>query len=447
MSQAGSFSTGSSGGSSVLFLEVNDGTKVGPDGSGTISIPGNHGITTRNTAASTAQIQLDNTISLGDLSPVGAGSNALTVTTGDVSLVAGNLKLPTTSSSNVGVIEVNAARFIHSFGTNNTFVGSSSGNFTLTGNQNSAFGSNSLASLATGSGNIVLGFNSGSAYVGAESNNILIGNNGTLGDTGVIRIGTNATQTGCFIAGIDGVSVGATAKVVTEGSDQLGTATITAGSNISVTPGINTITIAATGVVTSVSAGNNITITGTAAAPIVNVSGTTNHSLLLGNATGSINSLGVATNGQIPIGSTGVDPVLATITAGTNISVTNGAGSITIATTGPASFTWQVITVNQTAVVNNGYICNKAGTLALLLPATAIIGDIIRVTGINTALGWQITQNANQQIFFGTGSTTVGVGGSLASTATRDTVEMVCVVAGASTVWNVISSIGNITVT
>lgn len=132
-----------------------------------------------------------------------------------------------------------------------------------------------------------------------------------------------------------------------------------------------------------------------------------------------------------------------------------GAGGITTSATGStvtitgsgSGFTWSVITANQTAVVNNGYIANKSGTLALLLPATAAIGNVIRVTGINTATGWQITQNASQQIFFGATSTTSGTGGSLTSTAIRDTVELVCVVAGASTVWNVISSVGNITVT
>jgi hypothetical protein len=102
-------------------------------------------------------------------------------------------------------------------------------------------------------------------------------------------------------------------------------------------PATNTITFTAlnSGTVTSVSDGNNITITGTPTVnPTVNVSGTTNHSLLLGNSTGSINNLGVATNGQLPIGSTGADPVLATLTAGSGISISNGAGTITISATG-----------------------------------------------------------------------------------------------------------------
>lgn len=61
---------------------------------------------------------------------------------------------------------------------------------------------------------------------------------------------------------------------------------------------------------------------------------TTDHSLLIGNGTGvAIGSLGVASNGQIPIGSAGADPTLATITAGTNMTVTNAAGSITLSQT------------------------------------------------------------------------------------------------------------------
>lgn len=54
----------------------------------------------------------------------------------------------------------------------------------------------------------------------------------------------------------------------------------------------------------------------------------TNHGLVVATINNRLSSLGVATNGQIPIGSTGVDPVLATITQGSNITITNGAGTI-----------------------------------------------------------------------------------------------------------------------
>ena len=172
----------------------------------------------------------------------------------------------------------------------------------------------------------------------------------------------------------------------------------------------------------------------------------TAHSLLVAEGASAFAILGVATNGQIPIGSTGADPVLATITAGANITVTNLPGSITIASSGGGGggLSWSVITANQTAAVNNGYVCNKAGVLALALPAASVVGDIIEITGMNTALGWSVTQGAGQQIFFGTNATTSGVGGSLASTQIRDSIRMVCIVTNLT--WNVLSSIGNITV-
>jgi hypothetical protein len=57
----------------------------------------------------------------------------------------------------------------------------------------------------------------------------------------------------------------------------------------------------------------------------------TDHGLLIGSGTGAVTALGVASNGQLPIGSSGADPVLATLTGTTDhISVTNGAGSITL---------------------------------------------------------------------------------------------------------------------
>lgn len=123
-----------------------------------------------------------------------------------------------------------------------------------------------------------------------------------------------------------------------------------------------------------------------------------------------------------------------------------GAGALPTWQNAAVGFTWSAPTVNATMVVNNGYIANKAGLLTLTLPATASLGDMIRVTGINTAVGWRIAQNALQQIWYGTSFTGIGAGGYLESTAIRDSVELVCVVAGTSTVWNVLSSVGNITV-
>jgi hypothetical protein len=150
------------------------------------------------------------------------------------------------------------------------------------------------------------------------------------------------------------------------------------------------------------------------------------------------------TNGQLQIGSTGAAPSAATLTAGTGVSITNSAGSITINASG-AGLTWTVVTgSSQTAAVNNGYIANNAGLVTVTLPAASTVGSVVAVTGINNSTGWKVGQNAGNQIFFGTSSTTSGTGGSLASTNTYDTVYLLCVTTNAN--WIVTSSIGNITV-
>lgn len=121
-----------------------------------------------------------------------------------------------------------------------------------------------------------------------------------------------------------------------------------------------------------------------------------------------------------------------------------GTNTLTITDTG-GGIPWTVVTgASQTMAANNGYIANNAGTINFSLPATAAVGSILRVTGINNATGWQITQAAGQQIFISTSSTTLGAGGSLTSSATRNSIELVCVVA--NTTYNAISFVGNITV-
>lgn len=169
----------------------------------------------------------------------------------------------------------------------------------------------------------------------------------------------------------------------------------------------------------------------------------TNHSVLVGGSSNAITSLAL-TNGQLPIGSTGADPSAATLTAGTGVSISNGAGSITINAAG-GGLTWTVVTgTTQSMAVNNGYIANNAGVVTATLPATSAVGDVVAITGINNATGWKIAQNAGNQIFFGTSSTTAGAGGYLQSTAIRDAVTLVCTSTNAN--WQVISSIGNPTV-
>lgn len=61
------------------------------------------------------------------------------------------------------------------------------------------------------------------------------------------------------------------------------------------------------------------------------LSGLTANTLLYANGSKALSSLGLV-NGQLAIGSTGANPVAANITEGNGVTVTNGAGSITLTT-------------------------------------------------------------------------------------------------------------------
>ena len=117
---------------------------------------------------------------------------------------------------------------------------------------------------------------------------------------------------------------------------------------------------------------------------------------------------------------------------------------------GATPFTWLVVTEMGTpaSLVNNvGYICASNGvpsSLSFALPATSVLGDIVEIA-LNGATKWTITQAAGQQIRWSGSSTTLGTGGSLATTGTGDSVRLVCQVA--DTIWVGLSGNGNLTVT
>ncbi|MCP4268433.1 MAG: hypothetical protein GY777_23130 [Candidatus Brocadiaceae bacterium] len=97
-----------------------------------------------------------------------------------------------------------------------------------------------------------------------------------------------------------------------------------------------------TATMTGAWASSNMTITGGSVTNITDllvadggtgVSTLTDGGILLGSGTGAVTVTSQPTNGQVLIGRTGNDPTLSTLTAGANISITNGSGVITIAST------------------------------------------------------------------------------------------------------------------
>ena len=168
----------------------------------------------------------------------------------------------------------------------------------------------------------------------------------------------------------------------------------------------------------------------------------TNHGILIGKGTNVVTST-VLTAGEILIGTTASDPEAATISSGTNINVVSASGSITINSTGLASFAWNDVTSGtQAMAVNQGYITdNGASLVTYTLPAVAALGTVIRVCGKSSG-GWTIVENSGQSIFLGAIQTTVTTG-SLSSANANDTVELLCTTA--NTTFTVLSSIGNLT--
>jgi hypothetical protein len=112
-----------------------------------------------------------------------------------------------------------ALRF-NSKGSLNSASGTQALYHNTSGNYNTASGTDALYSNSTGSSNIAEGYKAGYSLT-TGSNNIDIGNLGVAADSGTIRIGTTATQTKTFIAGIYGVSVTGSAVVVSS-TGQLG---------------------------------------------------------------------------------------------------------------------------------------------------------------------------------------------------------------------------------
>lgn len=169
----------------------------------------------------------------------------------------------------------------------------------------------------------------------------------------------------------------------------------------------------------------------------------TQHAVPVGGANAqSLTSLAVGSNGQVLVGSTGADPVFATLTGTGGITFTTGAGSLAINNTG-GGLTWSTITADQTAVINNGYICNKAGLLTLTMPSTAAVGSIIAAVNINTAAGTKFLSANPGQLNFGTSAATANTG-SFTSIALQDVLFLVCTIA--NTTWCAYGAQGNWTV-
>jgi hypothetical protein len=108
-------------------------------------------------------------------------------------------------------------------------------------------------------------------------------------------------------------------------------------------------------------------------------------------------------------------------------------------------FVWTPVAgTSQAMAVNHGYQTNSASLTTLTLPTVAPFGSIIEVAGYGSGL-FSIAQNAGQVIHFLNTDSTVGTGGSVASTQRYNTIRLLCSVANNE--FTVLSDEGTFTVT
>lgn len=181
------------------------------------------------------------------------------------------------------------------------------------------------------------------------------------------------------IVGGSGISTSATGDTVTIAAS--GSSSTFAGDSGTASPAGGTITMAGgTGITTSAT-GSTVTFTLDTPVTVANggtgATSLTDGGIVLGSGTSAVTVTSQPTDGQLLVGSTGVDPVLATLTAGNGVSVTNGAGSITVAVDSPLAVAYGG-TGQTTYTDGQLLIGNSTGNT--LAKATLTAGEAIDIT-------------------------------------------------------------------
>lgn len=367
-----------------------------------------------------------------------------------------NFLLPTTSST-AGQLQINSVRFAHSFGTRNTFLGATAGNFTLTtgsalantavgaggalsalttgqanvavgdttflrlssGSFNTGVGQDVAENITTGSRNTFIGNGAGAAYTGAESSNILIGMNtaGTLGESNKMRLGKSTGSStdqinATFIAGVYNTAVGATAGVaLVDSTDQVGGLNGAAGTVL--VGGTKPAFSALTGLAVTAIAGTANQITASASTGSVTLS--TPATFIAPGSAASTTTLAAGTNLLMPSTSSTAgqiewNNVTYIHTFGTsNLWLGNGSGNFTYSG-------------------NGGNVCigTNTGTALTTGEHNVFIGHLAGVSQTTGGTDVGIGQNALNALTATVGSRNVAIGGSALDTATA-CIQNVCI--------------------
>ena len=137
--------------------------------------------------------------------------SAWTCAADDINAAGGNLTLANPSTATTGNILKGANRFIHNFGSLNTFIGENAGNFTMTGSANTVSGVNALAANTTGNFNTASGWNALAANSSGSQNTATGINALAANTTGINNTGHGANALSANVTGINNTAGGRSA--------------------------------------------------------------------------------------------------------------------------------------------------------------------------------------------------------------------------------------------
>jgi hypothetical protein len=369
-------------------------------------------ITTLNVASSYVTASNVATAVIGNLTL----SNALTVPnggTGRVTLPVNNVLLGNGTGSLTSVAPGNAGNVLTSIGgvwVSNAAVASGGGTGTVT-NVSVVSGNGFSGTVANSTSNAAITLSAtfnGIAWANATGvlSNVAVGTGLSFSNTtGVL------TATGAVANAV--TSVGNTYPILSTGGTTPTISFVAPGTAGNVLTSIGGIWVSNA----SVSAGGGVTSV-SASSPIASSGGSTPNISLTGTvavANGGTGLTATPTNGQIDIGN-GSGFTRTTLTAGTNVTITNGAGSITIAASGggggsPGGSDTQVqynssstfagsanLTFNGTTL-NAASINVSTGNLTFTTTGQKIVGDFTNATVSNRTNFVTSTANSSTGIY------------------------------------------------
>lgn len=295
----------------------------------------------------------------------------------------------TNAGGTAGAIFLDGSRFMHAAGGSalaNCFLGQLSGDFSITGLRNTGIGDTSLTAITSGTDNTAVGSLSLSALTDAIEC-VAVGS-GALGNAN----------------GNENTAVGTAALLnLTTGTTNIALGN-SSGSNYTGAESTN-ICIGSLGVLGE----SNTTRIGTSGAHTAayfegifgSSLGATNRVVQIDN-TGKLGTT-TGTNGQLLIGG-GTAPIWANLTAGTGISIVNGANSISISATGAFANTFTADTGSAMPAVGNlNVIGGSSGLIETTGSGSTLTADIvagtkgyvIMATGVSDPVYGQITSSNN----------------------------------------------------